>query len=90
MGDVDEGGAHLGLDALELDLHLAPQLEVERAQRLVEEQHARLVDEGPRHGDALLLATGELRRLAPRHGAELHQLQHVVDRSGHVLDPATA
>ena len=39
VGDVDEREADLGLDPLELDLHRAAQLEVERAQRLVEQQH---------------------------------------------------
>ena len=64
MGDVDEGDADLGLDALELQLHLAAQLEVEGAERLVEEQHLRVVDQRAGDGDALLLAAGELVRLA--------------------------
>ena len=38
VGHVDERDADLALDALELDLHLLAQLEVERAERLVEEQ----------------------------------------------------
>ena len=38
---VDEGDADLLLDPLELDLHLLAELEVERAERLVEQQHAR-------------------------------------------------
>ena len=54
----------LGLDPLELDLHLPAQLEVERAERLVEQQHLGPVDERPGQGDPLLLAAGELRRLA--------------------------
>ena len=41
VGHVHEGDPDLGLDALELDLELAAQLEVERAERLVEEQHVR-------------------------------------------------
>ena len=64
VGDVDEGDADLALDALELDLHLLAQLEVQRAQRLVEQQHLRAVDDRPRQRDALALAAGELRRLA--------------------------
>ena len=38
---VDERDADVLLDALELDLELLAQLEVERAQRLVEQQHRR-------------------------------------------------
>ena len=41
VGDEDEGDADLALDRLQLDLHLLAQLEVERAQRLVQQQHAR-------------------------------------------------
>ncbi len=68
----------LGLDALELDLHLAAQLEVERAERLVEQQHLGVVDQRAGERDALLLAAGELGRLAARELGHLHQLERVV------------
>ena len=68
----------LGLDPLELDLHLPAQLEVERAERLVEQQHRRPVDDGPGQRDPLLLAAGELGRLAPGQVAQLDQLERVV------------
>jgi hypothetical protein len=87
--DVHERDAHLGLDALELELHLPPQLEVERAQRLVEQQHARAVDDRPRERDALLLPAGELRRLAPGEMAELDQVERLVHLPADVLDPAS-
>ena len=61
MRDVDEGDANLLLDRLELDLHLLAELEVERAERLIEQQDAGPVDEGPGQRDPLPLATGELR-----------------------------
>ena len=63
MGDVEEGDPDLALDLLQLDLHLLAQLQVERAERLVEQQHRRAVDEraGERH--ALHLAARELARL---------------------------
>ena len=61
---VDERDADVALDALELDLQLLAQLEVERAERLVEQQHGGPVHERAREGDALLLAAGELARLA--------------------------
>ena len=64
MRDVDERDADVALDALELDLHLLAQLEVERAERLVEQQHLRAVDDRAGERDALALAAGELRRLA--------------------------
>ena len=61
----------LGLDALELDLHLAAQLEVERAERLVEQQHLGVVDQGAGQGDALLLPAGELGGLARRRSDDI-------------------
>ena len=45
VGHVDEGGAGLAVHAPQLDLHLEADLQVERRQRLVEQQHGGLVDE---------------------------------------------
>ena len=67
MRDVDERGAdlaHFPLDADELDLLLLAKLEVERTQRLVEQQDARAVDERPGERDPLALSAGKLDRLA--------------------------
>ena len=69
---VHERDAHLALDPLQLDLHLLAELEVERPERLVEQEHLGLVDDraGQRH--ALALAPGELgglARLTARRGA---------------------
>ena len=50
---------------LELELHLLAQLEVERAERLVEQQHPGPVHERPGKRDALSLATRQLAGLAP-------------------------
>ena len=64
VGDDDEGDADLALNRLELHLHLLAQLEVERAERLVEQQDLRAADQGAGQGDALALAARELRGLA--------------------------
>ena len=40
VGDVDERDAELTLDALELELHDVAQFEVQRTERLVEQQGA--------------------------------------------------
>ena len=61
------------LDVLELDLHLLAELEVERTERLVEEQHAGPVDERAGERDALPLPARELARLAPGELAEAHE-----------------
>ena len=60
VGDVDEGDAEAFVQALDLELEVLAQLLVERAQRLVHQQHAGAEDDGAGDGDALLLAAGEL------------------------------
>ena len=54
------------MDALDLDLHLLAQLLVERAERLVHQQQPRLRHQRARHRHALLLAAGQLARIARR------------------------
>ena len=56
---------------------LLPYLGVERAERLVEQQHLRLDGEGARERHALALAAGELRRIPIAEVVELHELQQV-------------
>jgi len=72
MGDIDEGDAGLVLQPFQLGLHLLAQLEVQRAQRLVQQQHARLVHHRPGQGHALALAAGKLGRLAPAKPRQPH------------------
>ena len=79
VGDVDEGGADALLDGLQLVLHLAPELEVERAERLVEQQHRRLDHE--RAGEAPRADAGrrKLVRPAPRDMLQPDQRQRILD-----------
>ena len=76
VGDVDEGDAGALLNALELDLHILAQLEVERAERLVEQQHARLADECTRDGDTLLLAAGQAGHIARLEAGKADEREH--------------
>ena len=64
VGHVHEGDADVHLDALELDLEALAQLEVEGAERLIEEQDVGLVDERSSERDSLLLAARQLIRAA--------------------------
>ena len=75
VGHVDERDADLGLDPLELDLHLPAQLQVEGAQRFVQKQDVGPVDNGPRQRDTLLHATGELTGLLLRDVSKLDELK---------------
>ena len=62
VGDVEEGDADAFLQRLQLDLERAAQLGVERAERLVEQQHGRVEHERAGQRDPLLLAAGQLAR----------------------------
>ena len=68
MGHVDEGHPEVALERLEEHLHLLAELQVERAERLVEQQHLGLVHDRPRERDPLALAARELDRLAVAEG----------------------
>jgi hypothetical protein len=76
--DVDEGDSDLLLDPLQLALHLLAELQVERPERLVEEQHLRPVDDRPRERDALALPAGELHGLAVAEALEPDDRQRLV------------
>ena len=79
VGDDDEGEAELLLQVDQLELGLLAELLVERAERLVEQQHLRLLGERAGERDALALAAGELVRLALGERRQLDQLQHLLD-----------
>ncbi len=64
---------------LQLELHLLAELEVQRAERLVEQQHLRPVHQRSSQRDALLLPTGHLPGLALLEPPQLDQAQRVVD-----------
>src|SRR5947208_114234 len=64
VSDVDERDPDFLLDRLQLDLHLFAEPEIERAERLVEQQHPWPIDERARERDALALPAAELARLA--------------------------
>ena len=81
VGDEDGGVAGAVVDLAQPAAELAPDLGVERAERLVEEEDARLDGEraGERH--ALALAAGELARIALLEAGELDEvekLQHAL------------
>ena len=77
MGDEDERDADVALDRLQLDLHLLAQLEVEGAQRLVEEEHLGTVDQCPGERDPLALPAAQLVRLAPSEAGQAHGVEHL-------------
>ena len=76
MRDIDKGDAHALLDGFQLVLHLAAQLQIQRAQRLVEQQRVRIEHHRARDGHALALPAGKLGGHALFIAFQLHQAQH--------------
>ena len=78
VGDQDGGDAELPLDLPQVAPELGADLDVERAERLVEQQHRGLVGEGAGEGDPLLLAAGELVGVAVAEAAEAHAVEQLL------------
>ena len=79
--DVERRDPELELDAPDLLAQLHAHLCVERRERLVEEQHARLDRERARERDALLHAAGELMRIAVARVPEADELEQLARRA---------
>src|SRR5690606_25158815 len=77
MGDEHEGDAQLTLQFLQLALHLLAQLEIQRAERLVEQQYPWAIDQGAGQRHALPLPAGQLHRLARAVAAEGDLIQRL-------------
>ena len=77
VGDVDERGTGLLLDALQLGLHLAPDLLVERAERLVQQQDRRRERERPGKRDPLLLAAAQRHHVAVLGAGEADEREQI-------------
>src|SRR6185437_17101225 len=84
MRDVDERHGQLALQRPELQLHLTSELEVERAQRLVEEKDSRAVHDGAPECNSLLLSAGELVNAPLLETAQPYHLDSGVDPLAHL------
>ena len=93
VGDEDDRLAELALQAQELVLQLLADDRVDGAERLVHEHHRRVGREGPGDADALLLAAGELGRVAlGERGVEtdpLEQLHRAGSRAFFLSQPSS-
>ena len=81
MGDEHGGEAEAAVELVDLGADLVAQAGVEVAQRLVEQDEVGSSDQPAGQGDALLLTTAELRRIAVEQRA-------AVDEGGGLLDPS--
>jgi hypothetical protein len=75
---VDERGPKLALNALQLELHLFSQLEIEGTERLVQEERGGPVDECARECDSLLLPARELSRFTLLEPLEPDDAEHLL------------
>src|SRR5260370_29297957 len=79
VGDEDAGDLDLVVQSAEPAAKFLAHLGVERAERLVEEQHFWFDGERARECNPLTLAARELRRIPISKKIELHEFQQLVD-----------
>ena len=79
VGDEDRRDVDLVVETAEPLAKLLADGRVERTERLVEKEDARLDRERPGKCHPLALAAGELRRVAARQALEVHQTEELVD-----------
>ena len=93
VGDEHDRLAQLALQPQELVLQRAAHDRVDGAERLVHQQHGRVGGERPGDADALLLAAGELARVAVGHrrveADELEQLERRAARWRSASQPSS-
>ena len=75
----DRGDPHRALDGAQLVAHALAELPVQRGQRLVEQQDARLVHERASQGHPLLHAARQLGRALAAGAIQPHELERVTD-----------
>ena len=78
VGHDDGGDAQLLLDALDLHLHLYPELGVQVGEGLIQQQNGGTGHQSPGQGHPLLLTAGELPGITLVHAGKLYQSEHVL------------
>ena len=76
MSDIDHGNTDLAVNSFDLNLHLFPQVLVERAERLIQQQNVRIEDETARERNALLLTARKFPRIPVGEFAETHEVKN--------------
>ena len=82
VGNRDKGDAGGLLDALQFVLHILTQTQIQCAQRLVQQQNLRLIDQRTGNGHTLLLTTGQRIDPAVTVALQADDFQHTVDALG--------
>ncbi|MNC37815.1 hypothetical protein D3C75_863960 [compost metagenome] len=76
MGDIYRGNAQLLLDAADFHTHIHPQIGIEIAERLIEQQQIRLDDQCPGNRHPLALSAGQCSRESFLKTAQTDNFQH--------------
>src|SRR5580700_8475134 len=84
VSDEEHGGAGGAPQPQHFVAHQEPGLRVERAERLVEQDQARLQHERARNADALAHAARQLRRIGAGEVFESHEGQRIVDAAAYL------
>ena len=82
MGDQQDGGAGFTPQPQQFVAHQEAGLLVERAERLVEQDDARPLNQGPRKADTLAHAAGQLHRIGGGKFGQAHQAKRMIDPRG--------
>jgi hypothetical protein len=87
VGDQNGGGSGLAQDREDIGSDRGPHGRVERGEGLVQEDDLGTDGERPGQGDPLLLAAGELVRIAAAVPGQAHQLEELVDLAPAIRTP---
>ena len=79
MGDIDKGDSQFIFQANQFVLHLLPQLQIQRAERFIEEQHSRFIHDGTGNRNSLLLPAGERIHGTFLIALQIHEFQGVLN-----------
>ena len=79
VGDVDKGRVELVLQKFQLDLHRFAQLQIERAERFIEQEYIWIEHHAASNGDALFLAAGQLVDFPLANVGQGNPLEYVLD-----------
>src|SRR6266702_1552197 len=85
MGDVDRRGPQPLVQFLDFGTHCDAQLGIEVGQRLVEQEHLRIADDGAAHRDALALAARQLPGITVEQRRQRQDFRGAPDAAGDFL-----
>mmetsp|Transcript_28726 Transcript_28726/g.54376 ORF Transcript_28726/g.54376 Transcript_28726/m.54376 type:complete len:348 (+) Transcript_28726:2360-3403(+) len=80
MGDINDGGAQLLVQLLDLCTHVHAQFSIKVRQRLIKQKHIRIAHQRPAHSHPLTLPAGQSTGLAVQQRFDLQKLRDILHR----------